>query len=178
MTGGRRHTAMLRIMMVAALLVAGPAGAAAEALKVGDRLAEIDGAVDGVGKPARLKAFKGKWVVVTIGADWCKPCAKELPIWDRLAGEYKGRVVFVALDIDDDIAVGKRFHQRLKLKNMILTYLSSESAVVGKYGADKMPSSFLADKNGVVRHVRAGFETGDADGEYKRFKAQLDKLVK
>lgn len=165
--------------IVATLAAAGTAHA--DVLKVGDHLAELDVATDAGGKSVKLKAWKGKWVVVTVGADWCKPCAKELPTWDKLAGEpeLKGKVVFVAIDIDDEIEVGKKFHDKLKLKNMQRVYLPSDkSGVVGNYGSDHMPSTFVADAKGVVRLVREGFEAGDADGEYKKFKDALDKLVK
>jgi thiol-disulfide isomerase/thioredoxin len=167
------------IVMLAAAGAAHPARA--DVLKVGDRLAELDVATDASGKPVKLKAYKGKWVVVTIGADWCKPCAKELPTWDKLAGEIdlKRKVVFIAVDIDDEIDVGKRFHDKLKLKNMVRVYLPSDkSGVVGNYGGDHMPSTFVADDKGVVRLVREGFEAGDVDGEYKKFKDALAKLVK
>lgn len=162
------------------LLAAAAAGTArADVLKVGDRLAELDVATDAAGKPAKLKAWKGKWIVVTVGADWCKPCAKELPTWDKLAGELKGKVVFVAIDIDDELEVGKKFHDKLKLKNMQRVYLPSDkSGVAGNYGSDHMPSTFVGDPKGVVRLVREGFEAGDADGEYKKFKDALDKLIK
>jgi thiol-disulfide isomerase/thioredoxin len=169
------------IAVAAGLLVAAAAGSSARAdvLKVGDRLAELDVATDAAGKPVKLRSLKGRWVVVTIGADWCKPCAKELPTWDRLAGELKGKVVFVAIDIDDDIAVGKRFHDRLKIRNMQRVYMPSDkSGVAGNYGSDHMPSTFVADDKGVVRLVREGFEAGDADGEYRKFKDALARLVK
>jgi len=159
-------------------LVAFGASARADALKVGDRLAEFDAATDANGKPVKLKAYKGKWVVVTIGASWCKPCAKELPVWDKVAGEVKDKVVFVAIDVDDDAAVGKRFHDKLKLRNMQRVYLSPNSAVAASYGSEAMPSTFVADDKGVVRLVRARFEEGDPDGEYRKFKDQLAKLVK
>ena len=160
-------------------LAANAPSAHADVLKVGDRLAELDVAVDTNGKPFKLKAFKGKWVLVTVGADWCKPCAKELPTWDKLAGELKGKVVFVAIDIDDDIAVGKRFHDKLKLKHMVRVYMPSDkSGVAGSYGSDHMPSTFVADDKGIVRLVREGFEAGDADGEYRKLKDALAKLVK
>ena len=67
----------------------------ADALKVGDRLAELDVAVDANGKSFKLKSVSG-WRLVTVGASWCKPCAKELPTWDKLAPEFKGKVSFVA----------------------------------------------------------------------------------
>ena len=160
-------------------LVARAPLAHADVLKVGDRLAELDVATDAAGKPFKLKSLKGKWVVVTVGADWCKPCAKELPTWDKLAGELKAKVAFVAIDIDDEIAVGKRFHDKLKIKNMHRVYMPSDkSGVVGNYGSDHMPSTFVADDKGVVRLVREGFEAGDADGEYRKFKDALAKLVK
>jgi cytochrome c biogenesis protein CcmG, thiol:disulfide interchange protein DsbE len=173
----------MRTSLAVALLAVLATGklARAEVLKVGDRLAELDVATDPSGKPLKLKSFKGKWIVVTVGADWCKPCAKELPTWDRLAGdpELKAKIVFVAVDIDDDIETGKRFHDKLKLRNMQRAYLPSEkSGVAGSYGSDHMPSTFVADTKGVVRLVHEGFEPGDADGEYKKFKDALEKLVK
>src|SRR5439155_16391177 len=120
-----RPNAMRTVLAAVALVLtnAAPSAARADVLKVGDRLSELDVATDAGGKPVKLKSFKGKWVVVTVGADWCKPCAKELPTWDKLAGELKGKVVFVAIDIDDEIAVGKRFHDKLKIKNMQRVYL-------------------------------------------------------
>jgi len=169
--------ALLPVAMLVVSVLA-PAPARADVLKVGDRLAELDIATDAAGKPFKLKAYKGKWVLVTVGADWCKPCAKELPTWDRLAGELKDKVVFVAVDIDDDVETGKRFHDKLKLRNMVRVYMPSEkSGVAGNYGSDHMPSTFVADGKGVVRLVREGFEAGDADGEYRKLKAALAKLV-
>lgn len=183
MTAAMRPTAMRAAVLGLVLgvlgLLAAAAPARADVLKVGDRLAELDVATDASGKPLKLKSFKGKWVVITVGADWCKPCAKELPTWDKLAGELKGKVVFVAVDIDDEIDVGKKFHDKLKLRNMVRAYMPAEkSGVAGNYGSDHMPSTFVADGQGVVRLVREGFEAGDADGEYKKFKDALGKLVK
>lgn len=180
MTPVRRPTAMLRAALTTAIVLglglAVPAHAGV--LKVGDRLAELDVANDANGKPVKLKAYRGKWIVVTVGAEWCKPCAKELPTWDKLAGEMKDKVTFVAIDIDDEVANGKRFHKKLKLKNMTLVYMPQEkSGVAASYGSDHMPSSFVADPQGVVRFVRDGFEAGDQSGEYKKMKASLEKLL-
>jgi thiol-disulfide isomerase/thioredoxin len=176
---GSSPAVLAPVLALAFALTAGASAASADVLKVGDRLAELDVAVDAAGKPFKLKAFRGKWVVVTVGADWCKPCAKELPTWDKIAGELKGKVVFVAIDIDDDIEVGKRFHDKLKLRHMLRVYMPSDkSGVAAAYGSDHMPSTFVADDKGVVRLVREGFEAGDADGEYRKFKDALGKLIK
>jgi cytochrome c biogenesis protein CcmG, thiol:disulfide interchange protein DsbE len=179
MRGSFAGSVVAPVVVCLACLLAGSGPAHADVLKVGDRLAELDVAVDAGGKSVKLKAWKGKWLLVTVGADWCKPCAKELPTWDRLAGELKGKVVFVAIDLDEELDVGKKFHDRLKLKNMQRVYLPAEkSGVAASYGAATMPSTFVADPKGVVRLVQAGFEAGDADGEYRKLKATLEKLVK
>ncbi len=181
MTGLPRRTPHMRaaVLAASAALVASlvSVSAFADDLKVGDRLAELDTAVDAGGKPFHVKATKG-WKMLTFGASWCKPCAKELPAWDGLAPAYKGKVEFVAVDLDSDRETGKHFHKRLKLHNMKLVYLSPDSAVAAKYGSDHMPTTVLADPGGVIRYIRGGFEKGDVDGEVKKMKAQIAKLVK
>jgi thiol-disulfide isomerase/thioredoxin len=151
----------------------------ADELKVGDRVSELDGAVDTNGKAFRLKALKGKWLMLTFGASWCKPCAKELPAWDKLAPDWQGKVAFVAVDLDSKVEDGKKFHDEdVKLKNMLRAYLSPDSAVAARYGSDHMPTTVLADPQGVIRYIRGGFEKGDVDGEVKAMREQLTKLVK
>jgi thiol-disulfide isomerase/thioredoxin len=163
-------------LALATLLAAGTASA--DELKVGDRMTELDTAVDAGGKPFKLKAIKNKWVLVTFGAKWCKPCAKELPAWDKLAPDWSSKVTFVAVDLDSQVADGKKFHKQLALKNMTLVYLSPDSAVAAKYGSDHMPTTYLADDKGVIRYIRGGFEKGDVSAEVKGMKEQLAKLVK
>jgi thiol-disulfide isomerase/thioredoxin len=168
---------VMRAVALAVVLLAGSI-AHADALKVGDRLAELDVATDANGKSFKLKSISG-WRLVTVGASWCKPCAKELPTWDKLAPEFKGKVTFVAVNIDDELDDGKKFNKKLKLQNLTLVYLPADkSAVVAKYGSDNMPTTFVADPQGVIRYVRAGFEKGDVSGETKKMREQLTKLVK
>ncbi|MDB4953802.1 MAG: alkyl hydroperoxide reductase/Thiol specific antioxidant/Mal allergen [Myxococcales bacterium] len=176
MTGPGRLMAM-RFLLIAVVLVTA-SRAHADELKVGDRLAELDTATDVSGKAFKLKALKGKWTMVTFGASWCKPCKKELPAWDALAPDWKGKVSFVAVDLDTETDTGKKFHKELKLKNMTLVYLSPDSAIAAKYGADHMPTTVLADPQGVIRYIRGGFEKGDISGEVKKMREELQKLVK
>jgi thiol-disulfide isomerase/thioredoxin len=169
----------LAVLAVAGSLALWSPAAHAESLKVGDRLAELDIAVDAAGKPFKLKAFKGKWVLVTVGAEWCKPCAKELPAWDKLQPDYKGKITFVAINIDDSIDDGKKFFKKLKIANLTTVFMPADkSAVVAKYGSDNMPTTYVADPQGVIRYVRAGFEKGDVSGESKKLREQLAKLLK
>jgi thiol-disulfide isomerase/thioredoxin len=171
--------AVLVFVSVLAGVLAFGGRARADELKVGDRVSELESAVDAGGKPFRIKALKGKWVMLTFGASWCKPCAKELPAWDKLAPDWKDKVAFVAVDLDSKTDDGKRFHDKdVKLKNMLRAYLSPDSAVAARYGSDHMPTTVLADPQGVIRYIRGGFEKGDVDGEVKLMREQLTKLVR
>ena len=182
MTGLTRRSTMRSITLfgVAACLALAALAAPARAgvLTKGDKLAELDTATDAAGKPFRLKPLAGKWVLVTVGAAWCKPCRKELPTWDKLAGILKDKVVFIAIAVDDDPKDGKKFHADLKLKNMKLAYMPADkSAVAARYGADTMPSSFVADPKQVIRIRKDGFDERNADGELKKMHADINTLV-
>lgn len=173
-----RLTSMRALAMAVVLaMTAVPATAVADVLKVGDRAVELDGAKDASDKSFKLGALKDQWIVVTVGAKWCKPCAKELPTWDKLAGVLNGKVKFVAIDIDEDPADGKAFHKKLKLRNLTLVYVSPDSSV-SRYSADTMPTTMVIDPKGVVRHVQKGFDDKNRDGEYGKLKDALDKLTK
>ena len=171
----------LNHMRLAVLLVLAFATSTAHAdvLKVGDRAAELDVAVNDANKAVKLSQFKGKWLLVTAGAGWCKPCAKELPTWDKVAADYKDKITFISLTLDDDIKDGKKFQKKMALKNMVVVYMPAEkSSAAARYGADTMPTTFIIDPNGVVKHVHKGFEERDAGGEAKKLKATLAKLLK
>jgi peroxiredoxin len=182
MTGRRRLYGMPRsvfgTLALALLAVVALAAPARADLKVGDRVKELDLATDVAGKPFKLKALKG-WRFVSANAAWCEPCKKELPQWDKLQAALGGKITFIALSLDNEVADGKAFHKRLKLKHMKLVYMPEEkSAVAASYGAATMPTSFVIDPEGVVRYVHKGFDPRNADGEYKKMKEKLEKLVK
>ena len=171
MTTLARHSAMRALPLLLVLAMASPA--AAGILGVGQQATELDVAQDDAGKSFKLKQVTG-WRVVTIGADWCKPCHKELKAWDKLAGQQK-KATFITIAIDDDVKDGKRLHEDLKIKNMKRVYMPADkSAVAGSYGSDKMPTTFVIDPDGKVRHVHKGYDPGDES----KLEQELKKLIK
>ena len=161
------------LALALALGVAGPAGQVGVAraeVREGQRAPELDGAKDQAGKKFSLKALRGGWVVMTFGGSWCKPCKKELPAWDKLAAKWAGKVTFVAVNLDNDLAKGKKFMDGLKIKNMIRVYAPEESAgAADVYSPPTQPTSFVIDPQGVVRKLHESYYRGD--------ESKMDKLL-
>jgi peroxiredoxin len=166
----------LNTSVMALTLIATSRAAYADDVKVGDRAADFDIATNEAGKDVRLKDYKGKWVLITFGAHWCKPCAAELPAWDTLAPTFKDKIAFVAVNISNKIDDGKKFNKKLKLKNLTKVYLPQDkSATDDQYDTGTFPSTFVIDPKGVIRYIHKGYEAGDAD---KLSKSLTDLLPK
>lgn len=165
-----------RVSLVAVFAVAllGLAATSFAGAGVGDRAAEWTGAKDAKGRTLKLKSYKGKWVVVTFGASWCKPCKKELPQWDKLAAAYKAKgVSFVAVNYDLEKAKGEAFIKKLGIKNMTVAY-DPNGTTVKSYDPTTAPVTFVIDPNGIIRHVHKSYYSGDE----KKLAKNLDELLK
>jgi peroxiredoxin len=164
---------MKSFVITAALLLATATAARAE-VKVGDKYVELD-AKTAKGKKFRLKDMTGKWVLFTFGASWCEPCHKELPAWDKVAPKFSGKVLFVAVNINNKQEEGQQFFDSLKLQHIFPVFMPDEnSPAIKAYDPDKMPSTFVIDPTGVVRVVEYGYHKGDED----KLVQQLDELTK
>ncbi|MDD3118063.1 MAG: thioredoxin domain-containing protein [Victivallales bacterium] len=51
-------------------------------------------------------------VVVDFYADWCPPCQQMLPVMNKLADEWKGKVKFVKVSIDDMAPMAQAYEVR------------------------------------------------------------------
>ena len=152
---------MKKFVIAASLLAL--AGVANAEVKVGDKYTELD-AKTAKGKNFHLKDMAGKWVLFTFGASWCEPCKKELPAWDKVAPKLAGKVLFVAVNINNKAEEGAAFIDGLKLKHIFPVFLPDENSPAMKaYDPDKMPSTFVIDPSGTVRLVEYGYHKGDED---------------
>lgn len=139
----------------------------------GDRAIELKKVVNGAGKRVTLESQQAPVLVLTFGASWCAPCKKELPALEKLAKGYApNQVRFVAVNIDSTIAKGKAFTKRAGLKRVLAVY-DPKSSNVQSYDPPTMPSTFIVNE-GIVKHLHAGFRSGDAS----KLKKAIDRELK
>lgn len=108
-----------------------------------------------------LADLKGKVVYVDFWASWCGPCQRSFPALNKLRTQYQAQgfeVVGINLDKNTQDADGF-------LKNYPVSFpLAADPKGVSaeKFAVKGMPSAYLIDKKGVVRHVVVGFNDDEA----------------
>lgn len=148
---------MTRLTALVILALAAPIGLGIEA---GDPAPDFAApALDG-GAPIRLADFKGQVVYLDFWASWCKPCRESLPLLSAMREELRtSGFEVVAIDVDENPDDGRAFLERFPVTYPVAS--DPRGKVTERYDVLGMPSSFLIDRDGIVRYVKEGFKTKD-----------------
>lgn len=109
------------------------------------------------GAPISLADQRESVVLLNVWATWCKPCREEIPALDSLYREYSSRgllVTGVSIDVMDDTARIAGFARELGASYPL--WLDPDDRVSGTFLAIGVPSSYLIDRNGVLRWRHMG----------------------
>jgi peroxiredoxin len=174
-TGSRRRSAAAllsaRGLALALSLTLAAVAGTASALDAGARLPEL-GAKDLSGRPVNLGSLAGKVVIVDFWATWCAPCKESMPVLEKLYQKYKSRgLVIVGVSVDEDAANVGPFIKKLKVSFPIVH--DAGHKIADKVKPPRMPSSYIVDRKGIVRHVHDGFHAKDA----AEIEAQITALL-
>jgi len=123
------------------------------------------------GKEVTLDQYKGKIVMIDFWATWCGPCQKTMPLLENLEKEYKNSLVLLAINLQDSKDVVMDYAKKQALNSRIL--LDEQGSVGSLYGTDQIPIQFLIDRNGIVRHIQAGYLEGVTASELRAAIAKL-----
>jgi thiol-disulfide isomerase/thioredoxin len=133
--------------------------------------------IDIVGLRKALTAA-GKPLLVNFWATWCDPCREEFPDLVKLDAEYKGKIDFITISLDEVAEIDRDVPKFLReMKAEMPAYLlkaqddDAAIAAVSKNFTGARPFTILYDATGKETYFRQGKVT------LATLRAELDKLL-
>jgi thiol-disulfide isomerase/thioredoxin len=122
--------------------------------------------------PVHFHEYTGKVLYIDFWASWCTSCVQSFPFLNQLTHEFgeKGlHIVGVNLDekVDDAVAFLGHHPSQFTIAN------HGGEQCAKNFDVQAMPTSYLVDKHGVIRHIHQGFR----EGEMEELKVQIAQLL-
>lgn len=118
---------------------------------------------DLAGREVRLGDAKGKVRVVDFWATWCDPCRDQLPVLEVLARAHAAEGLLVyGISVDEDRAQVEAFLGATPLGITVL-WDKGGARHSERLDVQRLPTTLVVDRAGVVRFVHQGYEPSNAD---------------
>ena len=143
---------------------------------LGKQIPEIN-ATTMIGDSIQIEKLKGKIVLINLWFIECHPCIAEMPAINQLAEEYKNKdVVILAITYETKQRVQNDFLKKYKLDCLIIPDARN---IINKIGGSGYPTTFIVNRNGIIKEVWSGGRTdGQAVKEYyAKAKPIIDELL-
>ena len=120
-----------------------------------------------------LGSYRGKVVYLDFWASWCAPCQAALPALEELRKEFPAdQFAVIAVNVDQDPEKALRLLEKHKIGYPSAS--DPEGKLPDAFGLKTMPTSYLIDRQGVVRLVHPGFRTSDVEGLRKQIRTLVE----
>ncbi|MCC7263094.1 MAG: redoxin domain-containing protein [Candidatus Latescibacteria bacterium] len=107
------------------------------------------------GQETRLADFAGQVLIVDFWATWCGPCKLEWPSFIALQSQYEGKgFSVIGLSTDEQAQTVRTFAEKNQINYPLL--MADEKVRVEYGNITALPTTFLIDKQGVVRYTHLG----------------------
>jgi cytochrome c biogenesis protein CcmG/thiol:disulfide interchange protein DsbE len=105
---------------------------------------------DLLGKPVSISDYRGQVILVNNWATWCPPCKTEMP---ELQAFYTAHVAegFVVIAIDSDDLANQMASFVMDYGLTFPVWLDPQSKAQGFFKNWDLPSSYVIDRDGIVR---------------------------
>ena len=100
------------------------------------------------GEEYTLLQFKGKPLVLALGASWCPHCNHEAPIFQKVYDRYEGRVEMMGVLMKSPQKESEEMIRKNKITFKI--GLDPEGKVGKEYGVTGMPMIFFINRDGYI----------------------------
>lgn len=122
---------------------------------------------------ADLPNTSGKVVLVDFWASWCAPCKASFATLSRLHAKYASRgLVIIGIGVDDEEADFRKFAAKHNAAFSLAHDARHQAAE--RFNPTTMPTSYLVDRSGKIRHVHQGFKGARTEAEYI---AEIEQLL-
>lgn len=124
------------------------------------------------GLEGSIPNLKGKVVYLDFWASWCGPCKASFPVINRWHQEFgpKGFLV-LGVNVDEEAAAMQAFLKKNTVGFPVVR--DAGHKLVAAADVSTMPSSFIIDRKGVIRHAHKGFHSKDES----QLAAQISALL-
>lgn len=127
---------------------------ATEGINVGNRAIDFElQTIDG--KTVKLSDYRGKPILLNFWATWCEPCRYEMPFLQQINDTYSSKgLVLLAVDLTYSLPTEtpETVQKFIATFNLTLTVLMDSDKTMAKaYLLTSIPTTFLIDKDGIIR---------------------------
>lgn len=131
--------------------------------------------VSGIG-PTTIEEARGKVVLVDFWATFCAPCLHSFPKYQALVDQFGGNLVVVAISVDDRDTDKVQLDDFIEVTGVRFSVLwDKEQETARAYQLTRMPSSFIVDQGGIIRHLHGGYSRDTIEEMGRQIKALLAK---
>jgi len=113
------------------------------------------------GSNVRLSEYRGQPVVIAFWSSRCSTCAAQLAALDRYYGTYRSSgLVVLGVSVEDDPQRARNYAHAHAASFPLL--LDASKNVSRTYGIERLPTTVLIDRSGVVRYLHSDDRAGDS----------------
>lgn len=130
------------------------------------------------GKKVALSDYKGKVVLINFWATFCGPCKAEMPSLNNLFLTFqKDGLVVLAISTDDSEKPVQSFVKKMGIAFPVLVD-KDQQVYFDKYGVLGLPTSFIVDRDGIIRSKVMGDRPWDGPEMKEKMRTFLSKVRK